>query len=101
LQQIMPTSAELVEFLRQSYNLTISDNNILKLNVKDVLTLANATFLNATIPAVNLTQLFPNFDWSDIEELDLPINDVSTELEGQRIGDLLDGTVDISLTQLL
>jgi hypothetical protein len=73
VQQAFPSSEDLVGFLRKEYDLNITNNNILNVEVRQVLEAFGPDILDIQIPTFNLTRLFPDADFSDVYELNLPI----------------------------
>jgi len=91
IKTILPNSKQLVEILEDEFNLNVTNGNMLHINIFDLFNNSDS-LLNATLPRVNLSNLFPDADFSNIESLDIPIIGDSS-LSGMTLRDFIDGNV--------
>ena len=57
--------------------------------------------MNLAVPVFNLSNLFPNVDLSEIEELDIPIIGNDSALNGNTLRDFINGDVQLDLNDLM
>ena len=78
IKDFLPTTPQIIEFLRSQFNLDISDDNKLTLNIADLVTdLTNSTVFDTAFPTFNLSNLLPFLNFSNTALIDIPLSNVS------------------------